>query len=229
MQDQTPWHEILNAHTGAGITGPQAKIWADELRRKFTNPPLGPEEVHNAARKLGEHLANGRSEYRRKPTLPDLIEQITWTRNKAGGRSSGEVETLEDAVCSIMRESCPHMRFSRAMAPSRAKYRMQLLEALERAGKPVQRDIRTHPRFMMRPADPHIRQQLDELRANPPGGRIDEDEYLYAVERLLAVARMEPIPRPINDPFARVAAFAAAGVARVEATRTTNQEDETWN
>ena len=226
MSDQTLWHEILNAHTGAGLTGPAAKVWAEELRRRFTAPPLGPEEVHNAARKLGEHLSNGTGDYRRKPTLPDLIEQINWTRNRSGGNSTGHRETLEDAVCLLMRDSCPHSRFSRAMAPSRAKYRLELIDALERSGKPVVRDIRTHPRFMQRPADLFIRQQQSELvERHALAGTLDEDAYLAELDRLLAGAQMEAISRPINDPYARVASFAAAGVVRVEASRTTFEED----
>lgn len=225
MPEETPWHEILNAHTGAGITGPQAKVWADELRRKFTNPPLGPEEVHNAARRLGEHLANSTGDYRRKPTLPDLIEQIKWTRNRAGSNGTGERETLEQAVNSIAREACPHFRFSRAMAPSRSKYRAELMDALHRAGKPVERDIRKHPRFMQRPADPYVRDSMGDLiEQHAKAGTLDEDVYLREVERLLAGARMERIAVPVNDHLSRVANHAAAGIARPEAVRTHDEE-----
>lgn len=227
MTEKSSWHEILNAHTGAGLTGPQASVWENELRIRFTSPPLGPEEVNNAARRLGEHLASGTGEYRRKPTLPDLIEQINWTRNRSGNGATGERETLEDAVCSIMRgDACPHFRFSRAMAPSRSKYRAELMEALARAGKPVERDIRKHPRFMQRPADPFVRDQMGDLiERHAKAGTLDEDVYLREVERMLAGARMERIAVPVNDRFARVANHAAAGVASKEVSRTCFEED----
>lgn len=227
MPEETPWHEILNAHTGAGITGPQAKVWADELRRKFTSPPLGPEEVHNAARKLGEHRANASGDYRRKVELSDLFEQINWTRNRSGNGGTGERETLEDAVCSIMRDTCPHFRFSRATAPSRMKYRAELMDALQRAGKPAERDIRKHPRFMQRPADPFLRDQMGDLiERHAKAGTLDEDAYLREVERLLAGARMERIAVPVNDHFARVSSAAAAGVARPEVARAADEWGE---
>lgn len=227
MITDTPWHEILNAHTGAGITGPQAKVWADELRRRFTSPPLGPDEVCNAARKLGEHRANSNDQYRRKVELHDLFEQINWTRNRAGGNGTGERETLEQAVNSIMRDACPHFRFSRAMAPSRSKYRAELMDALARAGKPVARDVRSHPRFMMRPADPFVRDQMGELiERHAQAGTLDEDCYLREVERLLSGARMERIATPDVDHYSTVARFAASGTARIESPRTPTTEYE---
>ena len=226
MHDEASWHEILNAHTGAGLSANTAKVWENELRLRFTSPTLGINEVANAARRLGEHLASSTGDYRRKPTLPDLIEQINWTRNRSGGNSTGHRETLEDAVCLLMRDPCPHSRFSRAMAPSRAKYRQELIDALERAGKPVARDIRTHPRFMQRPADPFVRQQQVELvERHALAGTLDEDVYLAELDRLLSGARMEAIPRPENDRFARVASFAAAGTARTDEPRARFEED----
>jgi hypothetical protein len=223
MQD-IPWHEILNAHTGAGLTGPTAKVWADELRRKFTNPPLGPEEVHNAARKLGEHIANSGSSYRQKPTLPDLIEQIQFTRNRASGAEGGRKESPEDALSRIQAEPCPFMRFSMIAAPSRRWMREELLDRLRIAGVEVRSDIRNHPRFGMRPARPADRDILAEIRERLRPV-LDEDQYLREVEALLARVPLEPHPAaPIG--MARILDAAASGQRREERPRVPTWEEE---
>ena len=230
MTESTPWHATLKALTGVELTRADAQVWENELRMIFVSPPLGQSEVINAVRSLSTYLTGNTDKYGNvsKPTLQKLIKELQWHRKKSasGIQSNGHRETLEDAVCLLMRDACPHSRFSRAMAPSRAKYRQELIDALERSGKPVARDIRTHPRFMHRPADPFIRQQHVELiERHARAGTLDEDAYLAELDRLLAGAQMETIPRPINDPYARVASFAAAGTARADEPRARFEED----
>lgn len=228
MTDQTPWHEILNAHTNAGLTGPTAKVWAEELRRKFTNPPLGPEEVHNAARRLGEHLASATGDYRRKPTLPDLIEQINWTRNRNGGSSQGRVESEEDACAAIANEPCPFMRWSMIMAPSRKRYRENIIAAMTRSRIPFEPDPRKHPRYRMRLADPTRRAELEQLQRETPGHELDEDPYLRRVEALHRGQAMEPVPRGENDRFERAINPAAWRPEPARADHAAAIEDAEW-
>lgn len=222
----TDWAHVLNDHLRADITGPMRQRWNAAMDAQFSFPPITETEKEAAALRVANHLASEGGNFRRKVTLADMLEQIAFSRRSAG-TTNGHRETLEDAVCLLMRDPCPHSRFSRAMAPSRAKYRMELIDALERSGKPVARDIRTHPRFMQRPADPFTRQQQAELiERHALAGTLDEDAYLAELDRLLAGAQMEAIPRPENDRFARVASFAAAGTSRPEVTRSTTDEWE---
>ncbi len=220
----TDWAHVFNDRLRADITGPMRQRWNDAMAAQFSTPQLTEIEKESAALRVANHLASDGGSFRRKVTLADMLEQIAFSRRTAGNQG-GMRETLEDAVCSIMRDACPHFRFSRAMAPSRSKYRAELMEALARAGKPVERDIRKHTRFMQRPADPFVRDQMGDLiERHAKAGTLDEDVYLREVERLLAGARMERIAAPDNDHYARVSSAAAAGVARPEVARAADEE-----
>jgi len=231
MSEQSSWHEVLNAHCGGDLSGPKAKVWENELRMMFTNPPLGPSEVINAVRKMADKLANNPDKYgnTHKPTLQTLAEQIRWTRNRAGGGSSqGRVETEEDACATIAAEPCPFLRWAMILAPSRKRYRENIIAALTRSRIPFEPDIRKHPRYRMRLADPYQRAALEQLQRETPGGELDEDPYLRKVEALHRGQPLEPVPRGENDRFERAVNPAAWKPEPARADHARVIEDAEW-
>ena len=192
----TDWAHILNDRLRADVTAKMRDRWNEAMQADF--PGIDEPEKSAAALRVAEHLATHSGKYQRKVTLTDMIEQLRFTRNRQE-QDGGHRETLEEACARIARVDCPHLRWSMIAAPQRRHIVEELMQALRISRVEYNRNIAQHPRHGMRPADPWKREQLARLRAETPPERMDADEYLFAVERILQGAAMEPAPVPMVD------------------------------